>query len=418
MKKQLIICAALALACCAAAFAQEKEPKLKFSGEAKTGIYWVQIQQQGKEPETMDGDKPLLRLHNKDDAGGDEGRYRLNMDYDNGNGFGMRARIDWENWSNTNGEQPLWRYAFGYGNFFEDRMTVSVGKLGGSPWGTGGPEKWKELEQNNRGGGMRVEWKPSFMPDRGWGKLNAGFVLNYIDGDDDDGSSRTGTLLDLLQETVIGVSYTHEFFMARFAYRLDSELDRRMRGSGIYGREGDTFIYRIEEYALRTVLPGMQMWALGDYIGVFSDSAEQFLKLENWIFAQYDPPELGNLITPFTAQVRLGYDYIDSRSELHVKPSFYWHFNIGEYSKLISVGAMFSYRQDFGEGKIYVGSPYQQMEIEPKVQLNFTSSYIALVYNWKQEYFRPSTAEDFARLGGKEPTKQTQYINLRFCIYY
>jgi hypothetical protein len=118
------------------------------------------------------------------------------------------------------------------------------------------------------------------------------------------------------------------------------------------------------------------------------------------------------LDTPFTAQVRLGYDYISNRSEFHVKPSFYWHFNIGEHQKLISAGAMFSYRQDFGN-KIWAGSPFQQMEVEPKIQLNFTSSYIAFVYNWKMEY-----TGDYAQRGSKDPTIQTQFINLRFCIYY
>ena len=411
MKKIAIMGAALILAG-AAAFAQD-EPTIKFSGDAKTGIYWEQQQYQGKAPEELQ--EPLkIESHDGDPNGN---RWRLNIDYDNGNNFGMRARLDWTNWSNTDSEQAKYRYAFAYGNFFEDQLTVSIGKLGGSPWGSGGPEKWKELEENSRGGGMRVEIKPGIFPDRGWGKLNAGFVLNWINAYDDAGMTRTATLLDILQESVIGVSYIHDVFMARMGYRLDSQLDIRDRGTQdlvtqLDGREGGDMVYRLEEYKLRDLLPGMQMWALGVYEGVFA-ADESFYKFENWIFGQYDPPELFGLDTPFTAQVRLGYDYLSSRSEFHVKPSFYWHFNIGEYQKLISVGAMFSYRQDFGRGKIWEGSPYQQMEVEPKVQLNFTSSYIAFVYNWKTEY-----VQDYAQRGNKDPTKQTQYINLRFCIYY
>jgi len=399
MKK--LIFTALAIACSATIIAQE----LKLSGEAKTGVYWQQVQYQGKEPEIDPGN--TLKLHSKDDAGGGEGRFRVNIEYDSGKNFGMKGRIDWENWSNTDSEQPKWRYAFAYGNFFEDQMTVSLGKLGGSPWGTGGPEKWKELEQMNNGGGMRVEWKPGFIPEH-LGKVNVGFVLNWLNSYNEM-QDKTPTLLDLLQESVIGASYTHDLFMVRGAYRLDSEMDWRDRSTAfMYGAEGGDFIYRVEEYALRELLPGMQVWALGVYEGMFADDP-MFYKFENWVFGQYDPPELFGLTTPFTAQLRVGYDYIESRSEFHIKPSFYWHF----FDKLLSVGAMFSYRQDFGKGKIWEGSPYQQMEVEPKVQLNFTSSYIALVYNWKQEY-----VFHYEERGDKDPLKRTQYINLRFCIYY
>jgi len=399
MKK--LICAALIIAFSAAAFAQE----LKLSGDAKTGVYWQQVQEEGK-PVATDTNVPRLESHDGDPNGN---RFRLNLDYDNGKNFGMRGRIDWTNWQFSSGSadgQPKWKYAFGYGNLFDNQLTIAIGKLGGSPWGTGGPEKWKELEQNTNGGGMRVEWKPGFIPEE-YGKLNAGFVLNYLNSYN-EAQARDATFVDLLRESVIGVSYTHSLFMARFAYRLDSELDRRIRGTEQYGREGDDFIYRLEEYKLRDLLPGMQMSALGVYEGVFAEDP-MFYKFENWIFAQYDPPELFGLDTPFTALVRIGYDYIDERSEFHVKPSFYWHF----FNKLVSVGAMFSYRQDFGN-KIWAGSPYQQIELEPKIQLNFASSNIAFVYNWKKEYL----GVDYPERGSKDPTKKTQYINLRFCINY
>jgi len=392
MKK--IFAAMLIAACSAAVFAQE----FKFSGEAKTGVYWEQYQETGKSP------KNDLKLHSKDDAGGNEGRFRLNMDYDNGNNFGFRSRFDWEDWT-SNGE-PKWKYAFGYGNFFENQMTVSVGKLGGSAWGTGGPEKWKELEQNNNGGGMRIEWKPGFVPEEF--RVNVGFVLNWLN-DYNEAQTLTPSFLDLLQESVLGAAFTWDsMFMVRFAFRLDSELDRKTRGTEQYGAEGGEFIYRIEEYMLRKSLPGMEMWALGVYEGVGADHP-MFYKFENWMFGQYEPPEAFGQARPFTAQLRIGYDYIDQRSEFHVKPGFYWNF----FNKLVSVGALFSYRQDFGN-KIWPDSPYQQIEVEPKIQLNFTSSYIAFVYNLKRAYINGNYPER----GDKDPIAQTQFINLRFCIYY
>jgi len=383
----------LATACIAAftaplVFAQEKE--IKFSGEAKSGILWKQEQQESMDP------KADVNLGNKDDAGSGRGRYRLNMDYDNGNGFGMKARINWEAWADT---QPVWPYAFGYGNFFDNQMTVSVGKLGSSPWGTGGPEMWKELEAAS-GGGMRTEFKPALES----GNLNVGFVLSYFNSDRDQGwdKDKPLSLLNILRESVIGISYSNDAFLFRAAYRFDDEFDATQENKNRGGLGEDELVYRIEERVLKNALEGFQIWALGYWFGVTSDYPEMKL-FQNWLFVQYAPAD-------YTAQIRFGYDYIASRSDFYVKPSFYWNF----LDKLISAGASFQYCQDFGDGKIYEGSAYRFMEVEPKIQLNFTSSYIAFAYNWRQEYVHP-----YPELKpGKDPIKQTQWMNLRFCIYY
>jgi hypothetical protein len=375
------------------AFAQE----LKVSGEVKTGIYWQKEQLAGMPSTSF----PALR--NRDgDSGNAQGRYRINLDYDNGNGFGMRARIQMQDNWNVN-EVPKWPYAFGYGNFFDDQMTVSIGRLGGSPWGTGGPEMWKELESlDTEGAGMRIEWKPSFIP---VGKLNVGFVLNWFNGVMEETFGKEGTLLDVLQESVIGASYIHDLFLVRAAVRLDSKMDLTQRGTfGPDDREGVAIVYRVEEHIIKNYLPDFSVWALGHLQGVGTTVKESAVH-QNWFFIQYDP-------TMFTAQVRLGYEYAESRSRFFAKPSFYWHF----FDKLLSVGASFSYAQDFGN-KIYAGSPYETIEVEPKIQLNFSSSYIAFVYNFSRGY---TSADQLASLGSrfKEPIKQTQWINLRFAIYY
>jgi hypothetical protein len=384
----------LGVALCASAFAQE----IKFSGEAKSGIIWTSKQQEGMDVEAN------VALGSTDDAGfdtsklsGNPGRFRLNIDYDNGNNFGMRTRVNWETWSDP---APVWSYAFGYGNFFDNQMTVSVGKLGGSPWGTGGPEMWKELEDSAKGGGMRVEWKPEFVP----GSLNIGFVLSYFNSDRDQGwpQEKPLSLLNILNESVIGVSYTNDYFHFRTAYRFDDEYDATQENKNRGGMGEDELVYRVEERMLGKILPGFQIWALGHLFGVTSDYEEMKL-FRNWLFIQYAPEQ-------FTAQIRVGYDYITSRSDFYVKPSFYWNF----FNKLLSVGAAFQYCQDFGDGKVYEGSPYRYIEIEPKIQINFTSSYIAFAYNFKQEYMH--RWEGLA--ANKDPLKQTQWMNLRFCIYY
>jgi hypothetical protein len=384
MKKILLILFAIFIT--ASVFAQE----LKLSGEAKSGIYWEQIQYESKDPEAE------VKLKSTDDAGGNQGRFRINLDYFNGNNFGFKARIQWENWVEK--YPSNWPYAFGYGNFFEDQLTISVGKLGSSPWGSGGPEMWKELEDGTYGG-MRTEWKPASIPG-----LNAGFVLNYYDSDRDQGwdDETPVTILNLLQESVIGVSYTHELFHARVAYRLDGSMDSIQSNKQYGGMGEDSLVYRIEERALKEYLPGFQIWALGHLFGL-SAKMEEIKWFRNWFFIQY-APDL------FTAQLRFGHQYIESRTEFLVKPSFYLNLLDG----LLSIGAAFTYCQDFGDGKVYEGSPYYYIEAEPKIQLNFTSSYVAFAYNYRQEYVHP-----YPELAvGKDPLKQTQWMNLRFCIYF
>jgi len=382
----LLIAFALSTFMVVSAFAQEG---LKLSGEAKSGIYWKQEQQQGQDP------KAEVLMKSTDDAGSGRGRFRLNMDYTNSNNFGFQVRVNWETWSDT---APQWPYAFGYGNFFENQLRISVGKLGGSPWGTGGPEMWKELEAAS-GGGMRVEWKPEFVPG-----LNAGFVLSYFNSDRDQGwpEGKPLSLLNILNESVLGVSYTNDLFLIRLAYRFDDEFDATQENKNRGGMGEDEFIYRIEERVLSKIIPDFQIWALGYWFGVTSEYPEMKL-FQNWLFFQYAPEQ-------FTAQIRVGYDYISSRSDFYIKPSFYWNF----FNKLLSVGAAFAYCQDFGDGKMFEGSAYRYLEVQPKIQINFTSSYVAFEYYFKQEYVHPYS--DLAV--GKDPIKQTQWMNLRFCIYF
>lgn len=383
-------------------FAQEKgegEPSIRFSGEAKSGLFWLQSQQEGMDSEAF------VTLHNRDDAGGfdrikksaTQGRFRLNIDYDNGKSFGMRARLNWEDEFN---QMPKWTYAFGYGNFFDDQLAISVGKLGGSPWGTGGPEMWKELEVTSTSLGMRTEFKPKFIPG-----LNVGFVLNNPNSDMDQGwnSDVPLSLLNILRESVVGAAYSSDYFMVRAAYRFDDEYDstQENKGKGLKGEE-DELIYRVEEKMLNRIVPGLQMWALGHLFGVTAHTADDVAYYQNWLFVQYDPGM-------FTAQIRFGYDYVTNRSIFHIKPSFYYHL----FDRMISVGSAFWYGQDFGS-KVYEGSNYLYMEVEPKVQVNFTSSYVAFAFNFRQEYLHPWT--DLKP--GKEPILQTQWMNLRFCIYY
>ena len=301
---------------------EDKGGKFTIDGLVKTGFYWQEERQEGKDP------KPTVKVHNNDDAGGGKGRFRVNVQYETGD-FGFKTRIQWDNWGQN---WPEWSYAFGYGNFLDKQLTVSVGKMGSSPWGTGGPEMWKELEASI---GVRVEIKPNIVPG-----LNAGFVLNDFDTGADGGhDAKDVTFWEILRESVIGASYDHDYFGIRFAYRLDSVFDKNAsNGARI---DGDDMIYRLEERVLKNYLPGFQMWANGLYIGIGTEPEDNRYKFENWLYAQYTP-EL------FTAQVRLGYDIVPNRTIFHARPSFYWNF----FGGFLSAGSSFEFAQDFGTGII------------------------------------------------------------------
>jgi len=385
MKKILILLLVITLP--TFAFAQG----LTLGGEVKTGVFWQQVEEPEKDPVIQ------LRMHSQnDDAGDYQGRFRLNMDYANQeNTMGFRLRIQWQNWGKDDQGFTIpenWPYAYGFGNFFDNQLTMSIGKLGGSPWGTGGPEMWKELEAIGKSGGVRFEFKPAFPEE--YGRLNLGFVLNGPEAYTDAGFNRDPTLLDFLLESVIGISYVHDYFLVRFAYRLDSEQDIRNRGTS--GKEGDDIVYRVEERAIQKVLPGFQIWALGYIQGVGADDPT-FIEYKNWLFIQYAPKD-------FAAQIRLGYDGSNDRGVFYVKPNFYYKF----FEGLIEAGALFGYAQDFG-AKIYPDSPYSYLEVEPKIQINFAQgAYTAFVYNYKLEYAYRTDP----------PYKQTQWMNLRFGMYF
>jgi len=371
--------------------------EFKMSGEVKTGLLMTKIEDQIS-PKGDEGNTTTTKAASKDDAGSGSGRFRLNIEYSIEN-IGIKARLQMEEWSSAASSAPSWPYAFGYINLLDDQLTLSLGKLGASPWGSGGPELWKEVESIDSLGGMRLEWKPAFIPEH-IGKFNIGFVINDFDGYTDmRDSTEPVTLLDVLQETVLGISYTHEKFHVRFAYRFDSEADKgRDSASSL---EGGKIVYRVEEHALEQLVPGLSIWALGYWYGVGAPEVNKDIyDVRNWLFFQYAPEFL-------TAQVRVGYDVTANTQVIHVRPSVYAHL----FERLLTVGGMFQYGQDFGDFKIHPGSPYYYMAFEPLVQLNMTpNSYFAVAYNWERRYVR-EIPEHIER--NLQPIKQTQWVNIR-----
>jgi hypothetical protein len=405
--------------CSAVLFAQ-----LTVGGEVKSGILSTRQE---------DGVRSLAeetRMNSRDDAGMGAGRFRLNLEYRKDN-IGFKFRVNWEDW----GDVPRWPYGFGYGDFFQDQLTLSIGKLGVSPWGTGERDLlWKELEAINDGG-VRFEYKPNFVPG-----LNVGFVLNGFDGTTPQTSltafTENSELLEIFKETVFGVSYTNDFFHIRAAYRLDSEFDwgenaasytvedEDGKSETLFRRkDGGQLIYRIEERALGKVLPGFQLWAVGYINGIgIEDANKSNFEMHNWLFAVYDNDY-------FDAGIRLGFDetmppYRDKHipplsgevktvQYVHAKPHFYYKF----FGNILNVGASFEYALDFGDTKVYEGSKYYYWEVEPRVQLNFTpNAYAAFTFALRKQYVHDDDGDFKSRR--LAPIHQTQWINLRFGIIF
>lgn len=366
MKK---FCFTIIISVLAAALASADDAVMTFSGEVKTGLLWDKIEEPGQT--TID----RARIGNNDDAG-IPGRIRLDGELVKDNiGFKMR----WET-QNFKGVAPMWAYAMAYGDFINNQLRLSGGRLGQSPWSSGGPEIWDELDNL---AGLRVEVKPNVLPG-----LNVGFVLNE---NNKDATNTEFSILPLLAETIVGFSYTHEYFHVRAAYRFDSDKDS---GLTTFGKsEGMDFIYRAEERALRNVVEGLSIWANGRLLGIMAED-ESSINYINWLYIQYNPGALD-------AQLRTGIDAGYKKYMFKLKP-------IISYAILdfLKVGFTFIYNKDFGEAATAPNAPYTVIAFEPMVRVDFNNMYVALAYQFNREY------------KATDRIKQTNWVNLRFVYVF
>ncbi|GBU27134.1 hypothetical protein R84B8_00659 [Treponema sp. R8-4-B8] len=360
--KKIILMAVFALLFTAGIYAQT----LEVSGEMKTGLYWEKV-------ETPDKVEEKARIHNNDDAGPNEGRFRMNLHMKK-DIIGMKVRFEQTAWSMSQPNQ--WAFAFAYGNFIDEQLRIVAGKLGESPWAAGGPDIWQELDNQI---GVRTEIKPKILPG-----LNIGFVLNTWNNA--NYYPEKNTLTDILMESVLGISYTNDYFHGRFCYRLDGESD-------VYNvNEGMEMMYRLEERALRKVVDGLSIWVNGWWRGIGTENEDDDLVTRiytNWFYAQWAPRN-------FTAQLRVGYHIGVKYNELHTRVSFY--YNILDW---LSLGAAFNFRIDAGDVSIK-DVPYRFWNVEPQIRATFApNTYVAFVYSFENEPLDPVN------------NKQTQKINLR-----
>jgi len=414
MKK---ITTALILLACTAGFlaAQNEVDGLTLSGELKTGLFWYRLDREGRE-RVEEG-----FMHNSDainqagqenlgDLSSENGRFRLNFQYNLQN-LGTKFRFETTKWTmgSSTANAIFWDYAFVYGYFFNNNLKLSAGKMGDSPWGAGGPDIWTELDTTL---GMRFEFIPQFIPFIKPGSINIGFVLNNFNGAAEDISQSGGkmTFDSLLTETVLGFSYTHDFFHIRFAYRLDGLTDGGVR---------EQFVYRAEERIIQKYLPGFQIIANGYWDGL--NPRKVYKKdinpddmdpregevLTNYLYINYDSPLIFSpLDMSYRVYARFGYESLQViREKVYARLGAYLTF----FNNLLQIGTAFEYAGDVGETRLDKNAPYLHWYLEPEIRLNLANnSYLSFVYRYYNDHEFLNTANMQKTLNSK-----THWINIR-----
>jgi len=388
MAKRLAVLAFVAFLTAGFAFAQE----LEISGEMKTGFFWEQWFDNGTEIHED------AKMHNNDGDGGGEGRFRLNLHLHNENNMGMKVRFEQEDWGTSSSPEPnKWAYAMVYGNFIDEQLRVTIGRLGLSPWGADSTDLLKdELDTQF---GIRTEIMPGIVPG-----LNVGFVLNsynngnlFVDIRDENFEPPVieNKLTDMLLETVLGVAYTNDYFHGSIAFRLDGEQDASEKSNNL--QDGIEMVYRLEERIIRQSLEGFSIWAAGYWrsIGEKSGVNDQYNALfQNYLYIDYSP-------AAFSARLSGGLDTSKDLQVVNGRVHFYYNI-----LPVLSAGTAFKYGQLFG--KRAEDADKASWGIEPQVRVTFNpNAYIALVYNYGQEYVT------IASTGEQVFSDKVQWLNLR-----
>jgi hypothetical protein len=390
--KKIVTALLLTLVAVSFTFAVED---IQITGEVKTGFLFEQRNEGG---ETTS----YARINNNDgDAGASEGRVRIGIAFELKN-IGIRTRFYQDNFNRGTGanDPNLLKvrtdYFYGYGGTFNNQLRISAGLLGESPWGTGGPELYQELEYS--GGaplmGIRVEWKP-LGPLRG---LNLGFVLSRSDeGVPWDAKEQFG---DLFRESILGIAWEHKYFAFRFAYRFD----RDVKSDAVFVT-GEKFTYRIEERFLWMLLPGMQIWANGYCEGINSEGRGSGYGppgyIQNWVSANYDSMY-------FNTGIDAGYkdNFVKKTGQLlEIRPSFYYKF----INNRLVAGVMGGIVMGFNGSESYPDVFYNNWYVEPLVKVNiYNNFYIALVYRYTSNAYQTIGNNDY----------YTNWFNLRLCYTF
>ena len=369
--------------------------ELEISGEIRSGIMWDYYQQWDFSEGAWEEERvSLARIHINDGSSDFQGLFRMNMNISHGN---VGAMIRFEQTHFASGGFPHWAHAFGYGTFFEDAVRVSVGQLGLSPWGRVriGPRQIENAIDHYFG--IRTEISPFAVPG-----LTFGFVLNSwdqrFDAVDDQRS-----LGDMLMESVIGVTFTNDFFYGRLAWRLDGQADGIPEmdidlGRMVFFQEGHQMMYHLEARRIPHV-PDFSLWATGWFRGIVGAERDYFRVFQNWLYAEFTPEA-------FRATLGLGLE-TRGNSNNFFTASAGFHYNVLPF---LRVGSNFIYTVNFGENRMERDVPFYFISIEPEIRVNISPAvFFALVYG----YFNGHVLENEAL-----HLRRGHWVNLRAVITF
>ena len=366
---------------------------LNISGEIKTGLFWDNVHFDGEDPSKS------ARLHHNEDAGSNEGRFRMDMHLQTEGNFGMRVRFEQESWT---GSPPIrWDYAYAYGNFIDNQLGVTAGLLGLSPWTKKSRDILEELETF----GIRFEFKPNATPG-----LNFGLTLNRFNKFDTrilPGEDEVRTLANLLLESVFGVTYKNDFFEGMFSWRLDGDYDHSrqvFQGTDVIRfNEGHEFMYYLSPTIVSTIVPYLSVWANGWWTGLVNDDVhDEDKSFRNWLYAEYNPEN-------FIAELALGLEINGTDSHFfRTRAGFY--YNIFPF---LSAGSAFRMNLNFGDNIPDFDTFYRLITIEPEVRVTLGTAVFSLVYSFSHGYIVVPT-DNVPKTG----MGTNHWINLRAVISF
>ncbi|MCL2410248.1 MAG: hypothetical protein FWC97_01265 [Treponema sp.] len=338
---------------------------IDFSGQMKTGVFWVYHYYEDEHGN--EASFTSASFHNNHISIGNpasQGRLRLDLNVTSNN-VGVILRL--EQFSFTTPGNTWWTHAFAFGNFFDDQLRFSIGRLGLSPWAAGSDDIQHELDGQLLG--IRTEVFLNSIPG-----FSFGFTLSdwnsYLD------PNFTRDISHILLESVIGVSFTNNSFHGSLAWRLDSEADgHRQWDPDIFMfrvyQEGHEMMYRAELRFLHNIIPYFSIVANGWWSGIFAEESERSV-YKNWLYFSLAPQA-------FRTNLDLGLQINGTDSHLFTARAGF-HYNVLPF---LSIGSDFSGVINFGANSTTRDIPLHFFSIEPQIRVSFSPGiYAALVYSF------------------------------------
>jgi hypothetical protein len=241
---------ALSLVLLIVASALPADDGLALSGELNSGLVF----------EKVDGADLLVHLERE----GTPGRAALNFQYTKDT-----LVFKWRFVTNAQSNRTLVAtsftdlipYAFGTFGLLDDQISVSIGRIDGALWGSGGPAD----KSSDAVSGIRFEFKPGILPG-----LSAGFSLPAVITRTLDTTVTPNIYksvvpvepADYFSELIFGVKYAlADILDVRLGLQLDGDNDAKWDdGNVVLEEDGTKFHWGLSPTILGTFVPGLSVW--------------------------------------------------------------------------------------------------------------------------------------------------------------